>query len=86
MHTNSQFSPAETPTTPKRDGVSLRRLIEALPARISAWATARAHRIGAELIWRELSKLSDAELHERGLTRATLARDVCAEAARRKAR
>jgi hypothetical protein len=86
MHTNSRFSPAERLKEPKRDGVSPWRLIKMLLPRISARATARAHRIGAELIWRELSKLSDEELHERGLTRATLARDVCAEVARRKMR
>ena len=86
MHTKSQFPPVEEVASPRGGSISLGRLVKALASRISAWAVARADRIGAELIWRELSKLSDAELHERGLTRATLAHDVCAAVAQRKTR
>jgi hypothetical protein len=86
MHTSAKFSPAEAVTRPRDEGPSLGRLAKALATRISAWATARADRIGAELLYQELSKLSDAELRQRGLSRATLARDVCEAVAERKVR
>ena len=44
-----------------------------------------ADRLAAEALCRELSKLSDAELRDRGLFRATLAYDVHARIAERRA-
>jgi hypothetical protein len=86
MHTRTQLPPVQAAARPAGNGIALGRRVRALPARISAWIVARADRIGAELVWRELSKLSDEELAERGLTRATLARDVGAAVAERRKR
>jgi hypothetical protein len=43
---------------------------------VATWATARANAIAAAAVYEHLSKLSDAELHRRGLSRSTLACDV----------
>jgi hypothetical protein len=45
-------------------------------ARVTTWATARADALAAAAVYEHLSKLSDAELHRRGLSRSTLACDV----------
>jgi hypothetical protein len=42
-------------------------------ARVTTWATARADALAAAAVYEHLSKLSDAELHRRGLSRSTLA-------------
>lgn len=51
-------------------------------ARIVAWIEVCAGYYAATAIYEQLSRLSDAELQRRGLTRASLARDVCAVADR----
>jgi hypothetical protein len=76
MHTSAPLSSVETARKLEGKGPSLGRRAKALAARISAWAVARADRIGGELVYRELSKLSDGELRDRGLSRASLARYV----------
>lgn len=43
-----------------------------------AWAHTCANHWTAAAMYEQLSALSDAELARRGLSRATLARDVCA--------
>jgi hypothetical protein len=45
---------------------------------ISDWVEACADYYAASAMYEELSRLSDAELKRRGLTRETLARDICA--------
>lgn len=51
--------------------------LRAFGARIAAWlATARDYHAAAAT-YEQLSGLSDAELSRRGLSRETLARDIC---------
>lgn len=45
--------------------------------RLAAWIETCADYWAAAAKYEQLSKLSDAELARRGLSRATLARDVC---------
>jgi hypothetical protein len=52
--------------------------IESLRKRIAMWATTCADYHGAAALYDELRGLSDAELQRRGMSRDTLARDVCA--------
>jgi len=46
--------------------------------RIVTWAETCADYYAATAMYEHLSRLSDAELAQRGLSRATLARDACA--------
>ena len=48
-----------------------------LAAHARVWIEACADYYAAAAIYEQLSKLSDAELHRRGLSRATLASDIC---------
>ena len=54
----------------------VRRHAKAVVAWMSAWVSARANAFAAAALYEHLSKLSDAQLHRRGLSRSTLARDV----------
>jgi hypothetical protein len=49
----------------------------ALAAHARVWVEACADYSAAAAIYEHLSKLSDAELHRRGLSRATLGSDIC---------
>jgi hypothetical protein len=49
----------------------------ALRSHLAAWVGTCADYYQAAALYGELSGLSDAELQRRGLSRATLARDVC---------
>jgi len=51
-------------------------VIRSIAARISVWCEAWADKAAAAAMYEQLSRLSDAELHHRGLSRATLARDI----------
>ena len=51
--------------------------IKSIGHRIGAWASACADYYHAAALYDELRGLSDAELQRRGLSRDTLARDVC---------
>jgi hypothetical protein len=51
--------------------------IRSIGHRLSAWASACADYYSAAALYDELRTLSDAELQRRGLSRDTLARDVC---------
>jgi hypothetical protein len=82
MDTSAHLSPNALAGRRSR-AFSLRQL-KAIAARVATWATVRAERLAAEAICRELSKLSDAELRYRGLSRATLVHDVHAGIADRK--
>ena len=50
--------------------------IRCVARRIVAWADTCADYYAAAAMYEQLSRLSDAELARRGLSRATLARDV----------
>lgn len=76
MHTSAHLSPAAIAERGRPAASSLRHRIKAMVARVSEWATARAERLGTAALYAELSRLSDAELRARGLSRATLAHDV----------
>ena len=56
---------------------SLGPRLKVLRAHVAAWVTTCADYYDAATLYDELSVLSDAELHRRGLSRATLASDVC---------
>jgi hypothetical protein len=51
--------------------------LKSIGQRVSAWASACADYYSAATLYDELRGLSDAELRRRGLSRDTLARDVC---------
>ena len=55
----------------------LRSAFSSLAQRIADWITTAADYYEAAAMYEQLSKLSNAELQRRGLSRATLARDVC---------
>ncbi len=55
---------------------SLVARLRAFKAFLSAWVATCADYYAAAAIYDQLSTLSDAELHRRGLSRDTLARDI----------
>lgn len=58
-------------------GASLASGLKSLCQRVAAFATACADNYAAAALYDQLRGLSDAELGNRGLSRDTLARDVC---------
>jgi hypothetical protein len=56
---------------------SLGPRLKVLRAHLAAWVTTCVDYYDAATLFDELSVLSDAELHRRGLSRATLASEVC---------
>ena len=52
-------------------------LRSSLRRRIADWIRTAADYYAAATIYEQLARLSDAELHRLGLSRATLARDIC---------
>ena len=56
----------------------LLRMVRTMGIRLIAWAKTCGDYYAAAAAYEHLSALSDAELTQRGLSRATLARDVCA--------
>jgi hypothetical protein len=58
----------------------------ALRSHIAAWFETGADYYRAANLYEELSMLSDAELRDRGFSRATLARDLCQACDRTNAR
>ena len=56
---------------------SLSSSIKSLAQHLIKWANACADYYAAAAMYDQLSRLSNAELHRRGLSRDTLARDVC---------
>ena len=58
------------------------RSLRARFARIAAWLETCADYYAAAAMYEQLSRLSDAELQRRGLSRDSLARDACASAER----
>jgi hypothetical protein len=73
----------------EQPGTSLRSLgtrLSSLKVHLAAWVTTCADHYKAAALYEQLSGLSDAELHRRGLSRLTLGRDVreaCDSTARR---
>jgi hypothetical protein len=63
-------TPSETAASPSRSIKSLARFL-------ITWVNACADYYAAASMYEQLSKLSNAELRRRGLSRDTLARDVC---------
>jgi len=53
------------------------QLLRSIRERMSVWATTGADYFAAAGAWEDLSRLCDGELQRRGLSRATLAREVC---------
>ena len=56
---------------------SLSSSIKSLAQRVTTWANTCADYYAAAALYDQLNGLSNAELHRRGLSRDTLARDVC---------
>jgi hypothetical protein len=77
MITSAHMSPAGVAQQSSGATFPIGRYASAIVARAAAWAAALADYHAAAAIYEQLSKLSDAELHRRGLSRETLARDVC---------
>lgn len=73
MH--ESFAPYETVVT-SSPGASKKPLSLGLLARITAWVKSCADHYAAAAAYEELSRLSDADLKRRGLSRDILARDL----------
>ena len=70
--------PLPTPKSLSTSSVlSLRASLGDLKAYLAAWIKTCVDYYEAAAMYEQLSKLSDAELQRRRLSRATLARDVC---------
>lgn len=76
MTTHDQILPNAVLTAVERAG-SLPSWIRSIGWRIATWADTCADYYAAAVMYEQLSALSDAELTRRGLSRATLAHDVC---------
>jgi hypothetical protein len=75
MSMHDQIISADTFAAGKPAG-SLSSRIRAIGGRIATWIDICADYYAAAAMYEQLSVLSDAELMRRGLSRATLARDV----------
>jgi len=71
----SDFVPAET-VPPKASGLRIAMRISSMVRWIGAWIETTADHHAAATMHEQLSRLSDAELHRRGLSRADLVRHV----------
>ena len=71
-HFSSVDAVSSTETT-----ASLSSSIKSLARFLITWANSCADYYAAAAMYEQLSKLSNAELHKRGLSRDTLARDLC---------
>ena len=67
---------ANAPTVDGAAASPLSSPLRVMTARLVAWARACGDCYAAAAMYEQLSTLSDAELTRRGLSRATLARDV----------
>jgi hypothetical protein len=64
---------------------SLSDCLKSIGHRMSAWMNTCADNWAAAALYEHLSRLSDEELRRRGLSRGTLARDICNACDRRTA-
>ena len=76
MTMHQTFSPTDTAFS-SSTAAPLSNWIRLASLRIVTWANTCADYYAAAAMYEQLSKLSNAELHKRGLSRETLARDVC---------
>jgi hypothetical protein len=63
--------------SPSKTAASLSSSIKNLAWRVKMWANTCADYYAAAAMYEHLNGLSNAELHRRGLSRDTLAQDVC---------
>jgi hypothetical protein len=68
-----------SPSSTILDGreVAIDRFLSSTVARASAWIGTCASYFAAATAYEQLSRLSNVELHRRGFSRRTLARDIC---------
>ena len=76
MTVSEHFSGVDA-VPPTETAASLSSSIKSLAQRVTMWANTCADYYAAAALYEQLSGLSNAELHKRGLSRDTLARDVC---------
>jgi hypothetical protein len=76
MAISEQFSGFDALSSSEKT-VSLSSSIKSLARFLVSWANSCADYYAAAAMYDQLSKLSNAELHQRGLSRDTLARDLC---------
>lgn len=79
MAVTEQFSGIDTrivAVPPTEPAAALSSSIKSLARFFSTWMSACADYYSAASMYEQLSKLSNAELHRRGLSRDALARDV----------
>ena len=62
---------------PAKTAAPLFGSIKSLARFLTTWANSCADYYAAAAMYEQLSRLSNAELHKRGLSRDTLARDLC---------
>jgi hypothetical protein len=72
----SQFPSAENTLIAPRGDLRLAARLSSFARRIGDYIETMADSYAAAAMYEQLSGLSDAELHRRGLSRDTLARDV----------
>ena len=83
MTTQAKHSPSDTELL-DTSRLSLGTRFGAFKTYLAAWIETCAAYYEAAAIYGQLAGLSDAELHRRGLSRETLARDICDACAPRK--
>jgi hypothetical protein len=76
MSTKTDVSPLGTAASLEEAKAGAGRAAKALAARAAAWIDACADFYAAAAAYEQLSRLCDAELRRRGLSRATLASDI----------
>jgi hypothetical protein len=67
----AQIARPQAPAFPLADSIA------SLGSRIADWLATSAEYYAAAAIYEQLCRRSDAELQRRGLSRASLARDIC---------
>jgi hypothetical protein len=76
MAITEQFSGVDALSSTEKSA-SLSSSIKSLARFLVTWVNSCADYYAAAAMYDQLSKLSNAELHKRGLSRDTLARDLC---------
>jgi hypothetical protein len=74
----SQAQPAAEAAAPRTTGTGVSNLFSSVWHAVATWVETAADYHAAAAMYDALRGLSDAELSRRGLSRATLGRDVCA--------
>jgi hypothetical protein len=83
MTTQAKHSPSDTELL-ETSQPSLGARFGTFKTHVAAWIETCVAYCAASALYEQLSGLSNAELHRRGLSRETLARDVCDACAPRK--